>query len=182
MRATYGLYKKKERHPFRCLPAALYSDSDSDELHQDFHRRVALSLADLDDSGVSAVTLSILRCILVEQLCSKIDFLAGLLLLCVDFGNVVKLRVDHASCMQSGGLVLLDFLLDLIKDNDLLAVTLFLDALAVGILLRDLRGDRNGLKVILFTDSQSDQRLNILSELLSSCLSVRSPGFSALRF
>ena len=56
-----------------CRTANCYTELN--ELDQNCHSTVALTLTDLDDSCVTTVTGSVLRSDLVEQLVCKINFL-----------------------------------------------------------------------------------------------------------
>ena len=135
---------------------------------------IALTLADLDDSGVTAVTAHILRSDLIEQLCRKINLL-GILLSAGSFSrnlsHIVKNLEHLSSCMQSGRLILLDFLLYLFVHGNLLAILDFLYALTLSVLLRNLGGNGNGLKVIFLSYSKGNQTFSDLSCFFCSHLS-----------
>ena len=113
------------------------------QLDQHFHSAVALTLSDLDDTGVAAVTGSILCAILIKDLIDKVDLLGACLAACSlrrNLGHIIEDAEDLTSCMQLGGLVLFDRLLDFVIDGDLLLLAVdlldFLDALALVILDR----------------------------------------------
>ncbi len=78
--------------------------SSSDKLKNYHQRSIALSLADLHDSGIAALAVSILLAILCEKLFDKIHLLCVLLAACALLRHLesrITNSEDLTSCMKS---------------------------------------------------------------------------------
>ena len=142
------------------------------QLQYDCGSTVTAALAQLYDAGVTAVAVGIFRSDLIEKLCGKINLFGISLLSCAFRGNFldrIKNLQHLTACVQPAGLILLDLLLDFIINGNLSSVYGLFDALAVCILAGNLCGHGDGLIIVAFFDSQSDQMLGDPADFLSLC-------------
>ena len=145
----------------------------SDKLEDDFHRTIAAALADLDDPGVTTVSVSILGAVLGEHLVNEVDLLGSLLAALGLLGNFhygIEVAQDPSSGVQTAGSVLGDLLLDFVINSYALAVNDLFDALAVLVLAGNLGLDSDSLEVVALLDSHGDHGLNDLADFLGAGL------------
>ena len=130
--------------------------------------------SDLDDTGISAVTVCIFRSDLIEHFLWHIDGLGVFLASCC-FGRNLCYRIEEAchltSSVKSGRKIFFDLFLNFIVYGNFFAVFYFFHTFAISIFASYFSSNGNGLKVIFLFYSQCDHAFSDLADLFRFGLS-----------
>ena len=142
----------------------------SDVVDEHFHSAITFTLSNLNDSGVSTVTVSVFWCDFLEHLLNHI-YIFGVFLLASALSRNFFNRVEHfhhlTTSVKSGWSIFCDLLLNFIVNSFLLTVYNFFHSLAFSVFSCNFSCYSNSLKVVFLANSHSYKAFSDLTDLFS---------------